>query len=154
MKRQVFSDLYGNNSKISSIEILHKNSNGQYQTIDKILNRQEKILWEGVAYLNGSQTANLKEKISEQPHGVVLIWSGYDVETGQEKNYNYRITYIPKYSARLVAGTFEVFGGTNGIHAFKYFYINDEKITGNNVNQQTVGGFDNRTIVLRYVVGF
>ena len=40
----------------------------------KIKDFKGKVLWSGAWYMNGSQTANLSEKVSEQPNGIVLVF--------------------------------------------------------------------------------
>lgn len=117
-----------------------------------------KVLWSGVMYMTQSQTATLSEKISAQPNGVVLMWSFYD---GTARDYGWNFTFVPKYfiskhsgcgvSALLIAGGF-------AYPADKYVYVSDNKIMGNDNNDDGattsygVTHYSNM-YVLRYVIG-
>lgn len=115
-----------------------------------------KVLWEGANYMNGTQTALLDEKVSDQLNGIALVWSHYNTSTHQASNYGVHVQFISKWCV----------GEMNGAgHAFidpyrridKYFYVYNDKIVGSNINgtSGTEGGisYDNRNCVLRAVLG-
>lgn len=129
-------------------------TNGLMSSEDKTnLNRatSNRTLWSGAWYMHGTQQAYLSETVSSQPTGIVLIWSAYD--DGTARNYNYRSTFVPKQFVSLHngAGLFEILGGTNGIDGWKYFYVYDDRIEGNDANNPDVNG--NGRYVLREVIG-
>lgn len=115
-----------------------------------------KVLWEGANYMNGTQTALLDEKVSDQLNGIALVWSHYNISTHQASNSDVHVQFISKWCV----------GEMNGAgHAFidpyrridKYFYVYNDKIVGSNINgtSGTEGGisYDNRNCVLRAVLG-
>ena len=118
------------------------------------------VLWSGAYLMNASQTATLSAKISEQPNGIVLVFSRYSASTAQ--NYHWQSDFIPKEFVSLhggnghlsmlsTDGTFSVFGS-------KYLYIHNDKIVGNDVNTTSGTGacgitYNNGGFVLRYVIG-
>lgn len=115
-----------------------------------------KVLWEGADYMNGTQTALLDEKVSDQLNGIALVWSHYNISTHQASNSDVHVQFISKWCV----------GEMNGAgHAFidpyrridKYFYVYNDKIVGSNINgtSGTEGGisYDNRNCILRAVLG-
>lgn len=120
---------------------------------------ENKVLWEAVSYLKSDQTASLNEAISAQPHGVVLVFSSYDISAGTANNYNWHQVFIPKYLASNDAsGGYNFLLTTGGKIYHKFLYIHDTQIAGYSTNNsasfsmmgQTV---DNRNFVLRKVIG-
>lgn len=107
--------------------------------------------------MTAGHTCNLTQKISDQPHGIVLIFALY--ADGEAKNEQIVEYTIPKASVKLFPG-----GGhsipllTPWKNAVKYLYINDTTVTGNDKNNQsfTVGGitYTNNAFTLRYIIGF
>jgi len=119
-----------------------------------------KVLWSGGYYMTGSHTINLSEKISQQPSGIVLVFSRYS--GGEAQNYHWNEFFVSKEWVRRHPGTGHSFMMTNdglfGIMASKYLYIHDDKIGGNDVNGQSGTGasgiiYNNAGFVLRYVLG-
>ena len=112
-----------------------------------------------VGFMNGSQSLTLREPVSAQPHGIILVWSAYANDTAQ--NYDFNYIFIPKTHIELF--------DTNGVSmrltndsgskiCSKYIYVSDNFISGNDVN----GANDHREanvdvspkyFVLRYVIG-
>lgn len=118
--------------------------------------KKQKILWDNYMYMNSSQKAYLSEKISEQTNGIVLVFCGYS--NGKPKTWNTTCRFIPKEKARLFngAGGFIPMGGLEGISGYKYLYIYDDRIEGNDKNQQSISNgitYNNSDYVLRYVIG-
>lgn len=119
-----------------------------------------KVLWSGAAYMYASQTATLSEAISAQPHGIVLIFSSYDVSTSSSQDYSFHSFFVPKAFVNKHSGCGMYFIMTRGIAPYhKYIYIHDTKLTGYKDNNDSSidifghTGVDNRNMVLRYVIG-
>lgn len=115
----------------------------------------QKVLWESAAYMNGDQTVTFynNETISNQLFGIVLVWSGYS--NGKANNGDVHTQFIPKW---CVTGKSMAFCMTDAYrHINKYFYVYDDKIVGNNINDKngTEGGitYNNYNCVLRAVIG-
>lgn len=118
-----------------------------------------KILWnDSPRHMNGDQIVDLSEKISDQPNGVVLVWSAHDGTTTY--NYDWHYHFIPKHHVTAHNGT----GVTTnmatagfGHVAAKYVYVYDTYISGNakNTASGTSNGitYNNSYWVLRYVIG-
>ena len=119
----------------------------------------QNILWEGAWFMNGAQIADLSEKVSEQPHGIVLVFSEY--ADGEAKDWNYSCHFVPKEFVSLCSGKGSSFFLNNsklGLVGTKYLYIWDDHITGNNANEETGTGasgikYTNNRWVLRAVIG-
>lgn len=124
----------------------------------KLFANNQNILWEGAKFMNENQTVELSEPISAQANGIVLVFSGYDDEQAQD--YNWSCFFIPKKLIEIINehgwgnGNFFTFGGASeGIIAYKYIYIKDGSISGNQYNSRVDDKYDNNRIVLRYVLG-
>lgn len=113
----------------------------------------QKILWNDYYYMQGNHVVNLSEKVSEQENGIVLVFSGYS--DGQPKNWNWSSHFISKKEVELSngGGRFFIGGGTQGLSCFKYIYIYDDRLEGNDCNILQNGTYDNKGCVLRYVIG-
>lgn len=130
---------------------------GDWQVVH---NGGQKVLWSGGYYMTATHTITLSEKVSEQTSGIVLVFSRYS--GGTQQNYHWNHFFISKEWVRLHGGTGCSFilttDGVFGIMASKYLYIHDDKIGGNDVNNQTgtaASGitYNNAAFVLRYVIG-
>lgn len=115
-----------------------------------------KVLWDGADYMNGSKTATLNGKISDQLNGVCLVWSQYNTSTHQVSNSDVHVQFISKWCVEEMNGAGHAFVDPYR-HIDKYFYVYDDKIVGNNINgtNGTEGGitYDNSHCVLRAVIG-
>lgn len=118
------------------------------------------LLWSGAYYMKASQTATLSQKVSEQPHGIQLVFSGYT--DGEAKDHWFNSFFISKYEVALHNGVGHNFLLTAGaIFQYlgeKYLYISDDKIVGLDNNERTGTGasgitYANNMFVLRYVIG-
>lgn len=116
------------------------------------------ILWTGVYYMNGNQTATLSDLISNQASGVVLIFSRY--VNGAADDSAFCDFFIPKEIVAQKPGkghSFILTSSNFGYIASKYLYINDGSIAGhaNNTTTGTANGitYANNAFVLRYVIG-
>lgn len=117
------------------------------------------VLWTGAWFMNASQTVPLAEKVSEQAHGIILVWSAYASGTAQNYNFTYHI--VPKYHVKTFNGsgvTCNMSGVRFATPASKYVYVSDDTIVGNanNEGSGTANGitYNNSAYVLRAVLGF
>lgn len=132
---------------------------GTWKPWKKIYNGSGDILWTGVLYMQAGHTINLAEKVSQQPSGIVLVYSEY--VDGQPQNQNIASFFVHKQSILTHAGSGNTFlmSTSNGSYvATKYLFIHDDKITGHNNNNQVINAssgvtLTNNRFVLRYVIG-
>lgn len=123
----------------------------------------QKVLWgadmASGMYMTNGHTANLSEKVSEQPNGIVLVFCYYNGTS--DTNWGFQSFFIPKQLVSLESGdghTFQLTNGKYGTVGTKYLYINDDKIVGhvdNNASGTSGTGltFNNAKFVLRYIIG-
>lgn len=112
-----------------------------------------KVLWSGGSYMSDTQTATLSEKISAQPHGIVLVWGEY--KNGNEDS-GWSYFFVPKQCVdptRAGGTNFATTHYGNTCLMSKYVYIRDTNIVGWYYNAQTSDGTANTSFVLRYVIG-
>ena len=99
--------------------------------------------------MTSNHTARLSEPISAMTRGIALIFSKYTGD--QPRDYNFQSYYIPKKVIEILpAGPgfqIPIYDGDN--IGYKYLYIHDEKILGNDSNETS----PNNLYVLRYVIG-
>lgn len=127
--------------------------------LDELLSmRLQKVLWSGSYQMDASQSISLVEKVSQQLHGIIVVFSAY--RDGAVKDYEFSSHYIPKslVSAKEGKGhSFLMHSTAFGHVAAKYLYIADGSISGNADNKKngTANGitYDNSDYVLRYVYG-
>lgn len=117
-----------------------------------------RILWSGGMYMTAGHKAELSEPILAQPHGVVLIFSR--IVDGVVQDTNFHQFFISKAFVSQMNGyghTFVMAANKFLTVASKYLYINNERITGHADNNLTGTGsgitYDNKSFVLRYVIG-
>lgn len=116
-------------------------------------------LWSGAMYMLDSQTATLAHNVSEQLNGIVLIFSKYDYINSHAVDSMFSTFFVPKYAISQHEGKSFCFHGFNTqfVAWSKFLFIHDDKIVGyeNNDDYGTLNGitYDNRTKVLRYVIG-
>lgn len=120
-----------------------------------------KVLWSGNYVMNGTQSISLSEGVSQQQHGIVLVFSRY--ATSGVQNYAYSCHFVSKVFVSTA-------GGTDGVNmnlimaTTKFDYvtgktltIKDTSITGHadNIATGTTSGvtFNNDKFALRYVIG-
>lgn len=120
-----------------------------------------KILASGVSYMNEKQTWNLSEPVSEQPNGIVLVFSGYDATKKVALNSSINTFFVSKKDIELFPDVGHTFllginAGFSGMAA-KYLYFTDTSVYGHegNTSSGTNSGitFNNSKYVLRYVIG-
>ncbi len=115
-----------------------------------------KVLWSGGIYMHSEQSATLSEAISKQLHGIVLVWSRFDITNKIPLDENFILKFIPKSQV-------EYFEGCDVIISEPYYAVNkrvwvyDTYIKGDAVNNSynTVNGIYhyNSNYVLRQVIG-
>lgn len=121
--------------------------------------REQKVLWSGGRYMTEGHTSELSEPISQQPNGVVLVFSRY--ENGAAADWGFNTFFISKQEVALNPGAGRIFimGASNfATFAMKYLYINDDSIAGHANNGLTGTAttgitYGNNAYVLRYVIG-
>ena len=98
------------NKSTSQVEIHTNGSNGnralinyshaiQYYNNSTLLaayNGQTPCLWDGGALMFASQSANLSAPISEQPHGIIVIFALFDPTTNSLTNVMTNPFFVPK----------------------------------------------------------
>ena len=118
-----------------------------------------KVLYQGASHMNGNQTANLSEAISDQINGIVLVFSLY--RNGAAENVSINSFFVSKKEVELLEGAphFYFMGINAGfsILGAKYLYIYDTYIQGHEGNTSSSANsgitFNNSNYVLRYVLG-
>lgn len=120
---------------------------------------KNRILWSGDYPMDGTQTIPLSEPISEQVHGIVLVFSYCD--NGTTKDHSFNTFLLSKEQIALFPNCGHTFlmsinAGFSALGS-KYLLFTDTTITGHsgNVSSGTNSGisFDNTKYVLRYVIG-
>lgn len=122
------------------------------------LAKRQRILWQGAWFVQTGQTAKLSEKISDQPNGIVFVFSRYS--GGTAKNEQFTSHFVPKEKVALHNGAGHGFLLTAGFkEGVKYIYIRDDGIDGHALNSNGSYNPANNTVyannefVLRYVIG-
>lgn len=126
----------------------------------KVYNGAGKVLWSGGMYMTETHEARFSEKVSEQPSGIVLVFSRY--ADGAVGNYGFNSFFVPKAFIDAQNGVGSTFNLTSsalfGVVGAKYLYIHDDFIKGhvdNNKSGTSSSGitYNNAGFVLRYVIG-
>lgn len=118
-----------------------------------------RILWSGSRYMSAGQSAPLSQLVSEQPTGIVLIFSRYSSSTAQDYHFNHFFVHKAFVAAQPGVGSQFIMStdGSFSVMASKYVYIHDDRIDGNANNEEagTASGitYNNAGFVLRYVIG-
>ena len=120
-----------------------------------------KLLWEGSYYMTAGQTANLKDAVSNQQSGIVLVFSRYDIANSSPMNEHFSYHFVPKMMVELQGDKGSVFNmatSNQSYSASKYLYIDDTAIRGHDNNGDIGTGatgvnYNNNRFVLRYVIG-
>ena len=115
-------------------------------------------LWEGARFMLNGQTTTPSKKLSECRNGWVLVWSDYNDSTNTANDFNWGISYIPKFFASVDSGGNLYLPLINAMDANtisltgKKVYINDSTIEGHADNNSSNNGTND--VVLRYVYEF
>lgn len=124
---------------------------------------KNKVLWSGGYIMSSGHTITLSEPVSEQVSGIILVFSQYNVSTGEAVNSNFSYHFVPKQIVALHGGASSTFFMSRVNFSFmacKVLYIGDTQIKGHDLNQSidivdSTTGFEyaNTSYVLRYVIG-
>lgn len=142
--------------------MIRSNADGESVWINNMLYGENQILWSGAFYMTDSQTVTLSKKISEMPHGIVLCWSGYDIDNSTPKNSDFNYIFVPKFHVEILPGKgiecLLSIGAAKNFLINKYVYVSDQSIKGHASNittNKSVQGFavNSKEMVLRYVIG-
>lgn len=117
-----------------------------------------KLLWSGGWWPLSSHTCNFQESVSSQPHGILLVFSGYNSGT---INADWNTFFVSKREiAEWPGGGHGFLMSSTNLNRVcqKYLYINDTYLRGHDQNNQTGTGssgasYTNNAFVLRYVFG-
>lgn len=143
-------DLYGTNKVLA---------NSGFQTGGCVDTFKNNILWSGSAmWPNASQTANFSQTVSKQPHGIVLVFRGYNSGV---KNGDWHSFFVSKHEVAKHGGQGHCFflsHTPSTMFATKYIYISDNRLTGhdNNSKSETTSEgitYRNNRYALQYVLG-
>lgn len=123
---------------------------------------KNQVLWEGAWWPNETQDIRLSQRISRQPHGIVLVFSSYDPVNSIVNNWDWNFHFVPKAfvdSSQIGWSHFSVFYmNENGAYATtKSFDVTDTKLKGRQFNDDVITNglitLSNNLQVLRYVIG-
>lgn len=160
------------NNNTSQVELRTNGSNGnralvnyshaiQYWNNNTLLaayNGQTPCLWDGYIWMRAGQTAALSAPISQQPHGIIVIFALYDPTTDGVTNVMTNPYFVPK-TAINYDYVFTMFWESGWKAGVKRVSVQDTQIVGNAQNDaatfKAISGItlDERWFVLRQVYG-
>lgn len=160
------------NNNTSQVELRTNGSNGnralvnyshaiQYWNNNTLLaayNGQTPCLWDGYIWMRAGQTAALSAPISQQPHGIIVIFALYDPTTDGVINVMTNPYFVPK-TAINYDYVFTMFWESGWKAGVKRVSVQDTQIVGNAQNDAATfkasSGItlDERWFVLRRVYG-
>nr|DAX65020.1 MAG TPA: collagen triple helix repeat protein [Caudoviricetes sp.] len=121
-------------------------------------NGQTPCLWDGYIWMSAGQTATLSAPISQQPHGIIVIFALYDPTTGGVTNVMTNPYFVPK-TAINYDYVFTMFWESGWKAGVKRVSVQDTQIVGNAQNDaatfKAISGItlDERWFVLCRVYG-
>lgn len=118
-----------------------------------------KLLWSGAYYMKDSHQITIPA-ISNQPNGIILVFSDY--ANGTANNWDFHSFVVHKHTVSKHNGSGHRFLMTTSLISLfctKYLYISNTKISGHEYNTKkgtanSGVNYDNSRYVLRYVIGF
>ena len=160
------------NNNTSQVELRTNGSNGnralvnyshaiQYWNNNTLLaayNGKTPCLWDGYIWMRAGQTAALSAPISQQPHGIIVIFALYDPTTDGVTNVMTNPYFVPK-TAINYDYVFTMFWESGWKAGVKRVSVQDTQIVGNAQNdaatfKASIGiTLDERWFVLRRVYG-
>ena len=116
-------------------------------------------LWTGSLWPSNTHTITFSSPVSNQPHGIVLIFSDY--YNGSATNTRLHSFFVPKSAVSTYSGKpwcFTLMSEVCGYASVKVLNISDGKLTGGVENNYTGQGnngvaYTNNRFVLRQVIG-
>lgn len=130
-------------------------------TASEFVYHEPKVLWgddlTSGMYMTAGHTISLKEAVSAQRHGIVLVFCAYNGT--DDTNYGWQSFFVSKQLVALSTSghTFTLSRGKFTYTGTKYLYISDTSITGHADNNLTGSNngitYANNKFVLRYVIG-
>lgn len=144
--REIWERLYYS-SKWHDVRCVYKGGTGR-------------VLWSGGYYMTAGQTATLKEPVSKQPTGIMLVFSEFVDGAASDSTFHHRPVlrdWVALHPGK--AECIQLSTSNLAFFATKYLYIHDDKIAGHDNNNKTGTGacgitYTNARFVLRYVIGF
>ena len=86
----------GSNGNRALINYSHAIQYYNNSTLLAAYNGQTPCLWDGFIWMRADQTATLSAPISQQPHGIIVIFALYDPTTGGVTNIMTNPYFVPK----------------------------------------------------------
>lgn len=130
-------------------------------TASEFVYHEPKILWgddlTSGMYMTEGHIITLKEAVSAQRHGIVLVFCAYNGT--DDTNYSWQSFFVPKQLVALSTSghTFNLSREKFTYTGTKYLYIKDTSIVGHADNNLTGSNngitYANDKFVLRYVIG-
>lgn len=119
-----------------------------------------RVLWSGGYYMTAGHTIPLAEKVSEQPTGIMLVFSEFVDGAASDSTFIHRPVlrdWVALHPGK--AECIQLCTSNLAFFATKYLYIHDDKIVGHDNNNKTGTAacgitYTNARFVLRYVIGF
>lgn len=127
-------------------------------TILAAYNGQTPCLWDGYIWMRADQTSALSAPISQQPHGIIVIFALYDPTTDGVTNVMTNPYFVPK-TAINYDYVFTMFWESGWKAGVKRVSVQDTQIVGNAQNDAATSKassgitLDERWFVLRRVYG-
>ena len=115
------------------------------------------VLWSGGSHMNASQSATFSNSVSDQPSGIVLVFSEYVPSTAEVKNQGFWARFVPKYAISAHSGCFFEFVEPCWSNLPKTYvkglYLSNTGATGHSYNTKSDDNYYSSYCVLRYVIG-
>ena len=151
-------------------ELLGMVDQNAFATADHTHETNNTIMWEGAKFMNGDSAVAFNQKVSEQKHGIVLVFSYFEQNEGDDEptaqEHSWSCHFVPKIMVELNNGGAHTFlmayNSTLATFGAKHICISDTGMTGFDANSQAVSEatdcgsdikFSNNKYVLRYVIG-
>lgn len=115
---------------------------------------ENKVIWSGDHVMTADQTITLLESISNQPHGIVLMWVGTD-SNGKASLVDATYHFVPKYWVDGSGSSHPLTEGDYNKVGVKYLYISNSSIRGykNNDKIDTTKSVDSSYWHLYRIIG-
>lgn len=148
----------GSNGNRALINYSHAIQYYNNSTLLAAYNGQTPCLWDGFIWMRADQTATLSAPISQQPHGIIVIFALYDPTTGGVTNIMTNPYFVPK-TAIDYDYIFTMFWENGWQASVKRVTVKNTQIIGHNQNDSasfttsSALKLNQRYFVLRRVYG-